>query len=57
MDFELPEELRMFKESLRRFVDNELIPVERETTLEGEEIKPRISRALPASAPRTSASG
>jgi acyl-CoA dehydrogenase len=41
MDFELPEELRMFKESLRRFVDNELIPVERQTvTPEGEEVKP-----------------
>ena len=31
MDFELPEELRMFKDSLRRFVNNELIPVERQT--------------------------
>ena len=31
MDFELPEELRMFKASLRRFVDNELIPIERQT--------------------------
>src|SRR5437667_5919733 len=41
MDFELPEELRMFKASLRRFVDNELIPIERQTvTAEGEEIKP-----------------
>src|SRR6267143_1372935 len=41
MDFELPEELRLFKASLRRFVDNELIPIERQTvTAEGEEIKP-----------------
>src|SRR5262249_22810532 len=41
MDFELPEELRMFKETLRRFVNSELIPVERHTvTTEGEEIKP-----------------
>ena len=41
MDFELPEELRMFKESLRRFVDSEMIPVERQTTLEGgEKLKP-----------------
>ena len=31
MDFNLPEELQMFKDNLRRFVDNELIPVERET--------------------------
>src|SRR5438552_13130506 len=41
MDFELPEELRMFKASLRRFVDHELIPIERQTvTAEGEEIRP-----------------
>src|SRR5579872_2750485 len=38
MDFELPEELRLFRQSLRRFVDSELIPVERDT-LEGEELK------------------
>ncbi len=31
MDFELPEELRMLKAQLRRFVDEEMIPVERET--------------------------
>src|SRR5262249_60549511 len=43
MDFQLPEELRMFKETLRRFVNNELIPVERQTvTAEGEEIKPEF---------------
>ena len=43
MDFELPDELRMFKESLRRFVNNELIPVERQTVAaEGEEIKPEF---------------
>jgi len=43
MDFELPEELRMFKASLRRFVDNEVIPIERQTvTAEGEEIKPEF---------------
>ena len=58
MDFELPEELRMFKDSLRRFVNNELIPVERQTVAaEGEEIKPEFLREIPASAPRTSASG
>ncbi|MET0924559.1 MAG: acyl-CoA dehydrogenase family protein, partial [Xanthobacteraceae bacterium] len=39
MDFELPEELRILKAGLRRFVDNELIPVERQTTV-GEEMKP-----------------
>jgi acyl-CoA dehydrogenase len=43
MDFELPEELRMFKDSLRRFVNNELIPIERQTVApEGEEIKPEF---------------
>ena len=41
MDFELPEELRIFKQSLRRFVDAEMIPIERETTLPGgEKLKP-----------------
>ena len=31
MDFELPEELRLLKDNLRKFVDKELIPLERET--------------------------
>ena len=39
MDFELPEELRILKSGLRRFVDNELIPIERQTT-DGEALKP-----------------
>src|SRR3981081_4009541 len=39
MDFELPEELRILKAGLRRFVDNELIPIERRTT-DGEAVKP-----------------
>jgi len=30
MDFELPHELRLLKENVRRFVDRELIPLERE---------------------------
>ena len=43
MDFQLPEELRMFKESLRKFVNNELIPIERQTiSAEGEEVKPEF---------------
>ena len=37
MDFELPEELRIFQQALRRFVDAEMIPIERQTTLEGGE--------------------
>ena len=40
MDFTLPEELRMLRENLRRYVDREMIPVERETTTEDEELKP-----------------
>jgi acyl-CoA dehydrogenase len=39
MNFELPEELRILKATLRRFVDNELIPVEKETCIL-EEMKP-----------------
>ena len=39
MDFELPEELRILKAGLRRFVDEELIPIERQTT-DGEKLKP-----------------
>ena len=31
MDFNLPEELQMLKENLRRFVDPALIPLERQT--------------------------
>jgi acyl-CoA dehydrogenase len=39
MEFRLPEELQMLQESLRRYVDNEMIPYERET-LENGELKP-----------------
>jgi acyl-CoA dehydrogenase len=49
MDFELPEELRLFRESLRRFVNTELIPVERDT-LEGEDIKPHYRERFIAGA-------
>ena len=45
MSFELPEELQMLKDNLRRFVDNELIPIERET-LEGAKLKPEIETWL-----------
>lgn len=40
MDFNLPEELQMLKETVRRFVDRELIPLEREYRPEGEEGMP-----------------
>jgi acyl-CoA dehydrogenase len=39
MDFTLPEELRLLKDSVRRFVDRELIPFERESC-DGEDLKP-----------------
>ena len=56
MDFELPEELRIFKEAMRRFVDNEMIPVEREASTDTEKLKPEYYEQF-SSAPRTSASG
>jgi acyl-CoA dehydrogenase len=41
MDFQLPEELRLLKDQLRHFVDNEMIPHERETLSEDDsELKP-----------------
>src|ERR1700733_10942185 len=49
MDLDLPEELRLFKDSLRRFVNTELIPVERDT-VEGEEIKPHYLERFVAGA-------
>ena len=39
MDFALPEELQMLRDNLRRYVDNEMIPYERETMV-GNELKP-----------------
>lgn len=47
MDFELPEEMRMFQEALRRFVDKELIPVEREAQ-QGSDLKPALREKLSA---------
>jgi acyl-CoA dehydrogenase len=39
MDFDLPEELILLKSNMRRFIDKEVIPVERECC-PGEEMKP-----------------
>ena len=39
MDFAFSEELRLFRDQLRRFVDEDMIPVERETC-DGEDLKP-----------------
>jgi acyl-CoA dehydrogenase len=46
MDFNLPEELQLLKETLRRFVDKELIPLEREYRPEGEEMPGNFLRPL-----------
>lgn len=46
MDFNLPEELQMLKETVRRFVDRELIPLEREFRPEGEDMPERLLRPL-----------
>ncbi|MDC0033846.1 acyl-CoA/acyl-ACP dehydrogenase [Alphaproteobacteria bacterium] len=45
MDFDLPEELQMLKDNLRRFVDTELIPIERETN-DGSEFLPGVQQKL-----------
>jgi acyl-CoA dehydrogenase len=45
MDFELPEELKLVKQTLRRYVDTQLIPIERETCdTSGTEIKPEYKK-------------
>lgn len=38
MDFEIPQDLRLMKEQLRRFVDKEIIPIERDA-YEGPNLK------------------
>ena len=47
MDFELPEELRMLKKQLRRFVDTEIIPIERDA-YEGDMLKADVRARLEA---------
>ena len=49
MDFELAEELRMLRETVRRFVDRELIPIEMET-MDGPDLKPEVRAKLEARA-------
>ena len=39
MDFELPEDLRLIKETVRRYVDSKMIPIEKETCV-GADLKP-----------------
>jgi len=45
MDFELPEELSMLARELRKFVDREVIPIEREA-YDGPEMKPEVRARL-----------
>jgi acyl-CoA dehydrogenase len=45
MNFELPEEIRMLKDAVRKFVDRELIPIERTTRLDNK-LKPEIRAEL-----------
>src|SRR5437870_3632423 len=45
MDFNLPEELQMLKDTVRKFVDNELIPIEMHSQ-ENNELKPEIRERL-----------
>ena len=49
VDFELPDELRILKETVRRFVDREIIPIEREA-YEGYELKPEVRADLESKA-------
>src|SRR2546422_2024671 len=45
MDFRVPEELQMLKDTVRKFVDKELIPIEMHT-IENMELKPDIRERL-----------
>src|SRR3569833_4332856 len=45
MDFDLPSELAMLKETVARFVDEELIPIEMES-MDGPDLKPEVRSRL-----------
>jgi acyl-CoA dehydrogenase len=45
MDFELPQEIRILKDTIRRFVDRELIPIEM-SAMDGPDLKPDIRKQL-----------
>jgi acyl-CoA dehydrogenase len=49
LNFDLPEEIRMLKEAVRKFVDRELIPIER-TARAGNKLKPEVRAQLTAKA-------
>ena len=46
MDFNLPEELQVLKDTVRKFVDRELIPLERECRPEGEDMPEKFIKPL-----------
>ena len=46
MDFNLPEELQLLKETVRKFVDRELIPLEHECRPEGEDMPEQYIKPL-----------
>ncbi|MEE2995678.1 MAG: acyl-CoA dehydrogenase family protein [Pseudomonadota bacterium] len=45
MDYQLPEELRMLQETVRRFVDRELIPIEQDS-MDGPKLKAEVQKEL-----------
>ena len=47
MGFELPAEIRILKDTMRRFVDQELIPIEMQS-MDGPDLKPDIRQKLEA---------
>src|SRR5712671_3429577 len=49
MDFELPEEVRLLRDTVRKFVDRELIPIEMHS-MEGPDLKPEFKASLEAKA-------
>ena len=49
MDFELPEDIRLLRETVRKFVDRELIPIEMHS-MEGPDLKPEFKTSLEAKA-------
>ena len=49
MDFELPEDIRLLRETVRKYVDRELIPIEMHS-MEGPDLKPEYRTSLEAKA-------
>jgi acyl-CoA dehydrogenase len=49
LNFDLPDELRMLKETVRKFVDRELIPIERQVSV-GNKIRSELKGSLEAKA-------